>query len=239
MTTVIIPGAPRPQPGPVREVLPRPPSLTYSGMRTKAYRDWYNKYGTLTRYKSYKRTRRFTAGGARHGSGDDYRHYAEDDPIGTSFNDTFGYLGHVGSTWANSNSGPRIGTIIRSEDPDRKHYLGYTSGTNDYNKDIIWDGEKWTYYYDKHSSYHAHKSTAHFDQRDSRMRDTSPWARDGGKYAYAQYIGPHTRRGVERYWGYGKIINAGYGNVKRTKATKRTIRYRRFRPGFFKRDDHY
>jgi len=232
MTTVIIPGAPVARPGPIREVLPRPPSLTYSGQQTRAYREWYRKYGSLANYKVYKRTRKWRAGGTRHGGGDDFRHYAEDDPIGTSFNDTFGYLGHLATTW-NSNKRPRAGTIIRSNHPDRRKYKGWFS------KDIIWDGDKWTYYHDKDSIYQMHNNTGQFDQRDSRMRDTSPWSRDGGKYAYAPYIAPHTRRGIESKWGYGKIINTARGPVKRTKATKRTMRYRRFRPGFFKRDDHY
>jgi hypothetical protein len=82
-------------------------------------------------------------------------------------------------------------------------------------------------------------STDHWDQRDSRMRSKSPWSRQGN-YAYTPY--GDTGRSlpfIQRRWGYGKIINAAPASVKRIKAIKRTMRYRRFRPGFFKRDDHY
>ena len=209
MTTVIIPGAPVARPGPVREVLPRPPSLTYSGMRTRAYRDWYRKYGSLDNYRAYKRTRQWRAGGLRHGSGDDYKHEVDKDPFGTALED-FGRWG-LNTTWGTrgrSSSYIAPGTVIRTNDPGRLQWGG------NQDKDIIWDGDKWTYYYDKDSIYQTHNSTDQFDQRDSRMRDTSPWARDGGKYAYAPYnIGfrgrnTWSRRGLETKFRYPyKIIN--------------------------------
>ena len=164
MTTVIVPGAPRPVPADPQIRLPAPP--VWAGIR---YHNWFRKYGTLDNYEAYKRTRIWRAGGSRHGYGDEYRNYVERDPIGTSFTDTFGYLGHLATTWNNNKRIP-AGTIIRSNHPDRRQYKGW------FEKDIIWDGNKWTYYYDKDSIYQTHRNTDQFDQRDSLMRSSSPWA---------------------------------------------------------------
>jgi len=232
MTTVIVPGAPVARPGPVREVLPRPPSLTYSGSRTRAYRDWYRKYGSLDNYRAYKRTRLWRAGGARHGRGDDYKHEVDKDPFGTALEDV-GRWGY-NTTWGirgRSSSYIAPGTIIRSQDPNRLKHGGAQR------RDIVWDGQKWTYHYDKDSTYKPN-STEHFDQVDNRMRDTigmrNPYDyySSRGLYAKSRWFN-HSRR-----FGY-KVINTSRTPVKRTKAMKRTMRYRRFRPGFFKRDDHY
>jgi len=227
MTTVIVPGAPVARPGPVREVLPRPPSLTYSGSRTRAYRDWYRKYGSLDNYKAYKRTRIYRAGGARHGRGDDYKHEVDKDPFGTALED-FGRWG-VNTTWGlrgRSSSYTPPGTIIRSHE-----YDPYRTQKGD----IIWDGQSWQPYYDKHSI-HKVNSTDYYDQVDSRMRNT--WAsRNPGDYYNSDYRASSRYHNDSRRWQ--NIINVNKPDPLRKKAIKRTMRYRRFRPRFFKRDDHY
>lgn len=221
MTTVIVPGAPVARPGPVREVLPRPPSLTYSGSRTRAYREWYRKYGSLANYKAYKRTRKWRAGGARHGGanhGDEYEREYNKDPLTHAWNDVSRYI--AGRPW-NSDNEPRRG------DKSRHTWRG---------KGYIFDGNKWVEHYDKpdwtdHFDYlHANMLTkGDYNNRLSYQWDKSAKAR-------------HRFKNESRAQFSGKPTIAGPGswtNIKRAKATKRTMRYRRFRPGFFRRDDHY
>jgi len=227
MTTVIIPGAPVARPGPVREVLPRPPSLTYSGMRTRAYRDWYRKYGSLDNYRAYKRTRIYRAGGARHGRGDDYKYEVEKDPFGTALED-FGRWG-VNTTWGlrkRSSSYIPPGTVIRSNAPDRAQYGG------DYNKDIIWHGDHFEYYYDNDAK---HNSTGQFDWKHENMLSKGDYQnRLKHKWNYKANM-YHKRHRNDMPVGYYKPKPR-----PRFKRMRINPRYRsRFRPKFFNKDDHY
>jgi len=212
MTTVIIPGAPVARPGPVREVLPRPPSLTYSGSRTRAYREWYYKYGSLDNYKAYKRTRQWRAGGARHGGGqgDDYEREYNKDPLTHAWNDVTRYLG--ARPWNSSQA--------RRGDTKESDWRG---------EGWIYDGNKWVKHYDKPAwtddSYrHANMLT----KGDYQNRLSYQWDRNAKMY--------HQRHRNDKPIGYYKpkprTAYIHRGNI-------RTMRYRRFRPGFFKRDDHY
>jgi len=223
MTTVIIPGAPVARPGPVREVLPRPPSLTYSGSRTRSYREWYRKYGSLDNYRAYKRTRQWRAGGARHGGGnhgDEYEREYNKDPLTHAWNDVSRYI--AGRPW-NSDNEPRRG------DKSRHTWRG---------KGYIFDGNKWVEHYDKpdwtdyYDYLHANMlAKGDYNNRLSYQWDKSAKARHRFKNeSRAQFSGKPTIAGPGSKWT----------NIKRKTATMRTTRrYRRFRPGFFKRDDHY
>ena len=215
MTTVIIPGAPVRRPGPVREVLPARP-VWNSG---QVYRNWYHKYGTLDNYKAYKRTRRWRAGGARHGGGDDYEHEYNKDPLAHAWNDVSRYI--AGRPW-NTKDEPRRG------DKSRHTWRG---------KGYIFDGNKWVEHYDKPAW------TDHYDYLHANMLTKGDY-KNRLSYKWDQRAkNRHAFVNESRAAFSGKPTIAGPGshfkkNVKRMRM-RTTRRYRRFRPGFFKRDDHY
>jgi hypothetical protein len=218
MTTVIVPGAPRPVPADPQIRLPAPP--VWAGIR---YHDWFRKYGSIDNYKAYKRTRKWRAGGARHGGGEygaEYEREYNRDPLTHAWNDVSRYL--AGRPW-NSKDEPRAG--------DKSYHDWRGRGW-------LYDGKQWVRNYDKPDW------TDHFDWLDANMRTKGDYP-NRLKHKWNQRAKDrHAFLNENRAQFSGKPTIAGPGskwtNIKRKSATmRRTMRYRRFRPGFFNRDDHY
>ena len=212
MTTVIVPGAPRPVPADPQIRLPPPP--VWSGIR---YREWFRKYSSPQAYKAYKRTRIWRAGGPRHGGGpedlrnSDYRNYV--DPVTDAFSDV--------ARWAyNTTWGIRTGKGPQKGDKADHDWRG---------RGWLYDGKQWVRNYDKPDW------TDHFDWLDANMRTKGDYPnRLKHKWNYKAKM-YHERHRNDMPVGYYQPKP----RPRRRRTTMRVIRNHQFRPGFFNRDDHY